>query len=101
MRRSLAIIALFAFIAMGMAGFGVAHHGDFNSVNCALTCIREMQPIATVALIAVIVLLFAIFESTAVIFDTGFSQSFDTRPRTRFRTQIDRWFSLLEHSPTA
>ncbi len=60
-----------------------------------------MQPIATAALIAVIVLLFAIFESTAVIFDTTYSQRFDTRPRTRFRTQFDHWFSLLEHSPTA
>ena len=100
MKQTLAIIALFAFIVMGMAGVVGAHHGDFNSVSCAFTCIREMRPITTVALIAVIVLLFAIFESFSLTAPYFFSKHFSIFRRSRFRSRFDRWFSLLEHSPT-
>ena len=102
MKQILAIIALFALLATGVGVFvDNAHHGDISSFNCLATCIREIRPVATAALIAVIILLFAIFETTGVVFTTTFSQRLDTHPRTRYRTQFDRWFSFLERSQTA
>ncbi len=101
MKYILAIV-LIASLAIGMAGFsGVGHHTDVSSMNCAAVCLQAMRPVVTGALIAAIVVLFAIFETFAAFFDTITSKHFDTRFHTRFRSRFDRWFSLLEHSPTA
>lgn len=101
MRQTIAIIALVAFITMGMAGISGMQHDGGDAMTCAATCLGAMRPVVTSALIAVMVVLFILFETSTIIFDTGFSQRFDTRPRTRFRHRFTRWFSLLEHSPTA
>ena len=98
----LAIIALVAFLAMGMAVFAVGvHHSDTGSVNCVAICIQAMRPLATAALIAVVVLIFAIFESFSVSFFNFTPERFTPFRHSLFRTQFTRWFSLLEHSPTA
>lgn len=101
MKQMLAIIVIFVFLAMDMAAVAGMHHGAFDSLSCAAICLGAMHPLATAALIAVIVLFFAVFESFSVSFPHFSSEHFNTFRYSLFRTQFTRWFSLLEHSPTA
>lgn len=100
MKRLLSLVLILSFLGILVPFFLIGHHGDVDSINCVVVCISTMKPVVTAAIITLVVAIVAIFEVFAVAFATESSPRVDT-PYQRFRARFTRWFSLLEHSPTA
>ncbi len=103
----LAILLVISFIGILVPLFLMGHHGNIGDTSCLASCYilpfetsgnfaQALQSVLTIFAVLALVVLGAV---GVIFFKQDFSYS-RHRPLVSFRHQFDRWFSLLEHSPT-
>lgn len=104
MVKTLTILTLISFGTMAVLGFSGLHHGGADQNTCVAMCLRTFHPFAGAALAViafVLALYFEIIAGKRSSIARGISYRMGESPGARLRLQFIRWFSLLEHSPTA
>lgn len=107
MKQFLATLLILAFIGILVPLFLMGHHGGYTNIACLTSCYtlpfevsRNFTQALQNALLLLIVLVLAVLGVVGLVFLKQNFSYFRHRPLVSFRHRFDRWFSLLEHSPT-
>ncbi len=99
---SLLIISLVGIAVFGL--FIMPHHASSDMSSCVAVCLRSFQPVVYSALAVVATVFLLLFTTIAGTMDFHILSArspIGDSPCAAFRKKFVRWFSLLEHSPTA